>query len=201
MTKKQENIAFAKMLKEFPKAFGRVSFRERLMLRAAFSYVVEEIVDDIEKENRLLGVRCNQLLKDKGKLTDQIADIKANCDLAIEGRDVKIMELEKENAELKAEIENDRDLPTVAYMQGAEKQKKKDEKQLTITTEIIKEFVLWANWEGANCPNFQDIQSKAEQFLKGENIILEDVQAGNSPFDSDEVFHKEMKAYPEEKVK
>ena len=33
-------------------------------------------------ENRLLGERCNQLLKDKGELTDKIADIKANCDLA-----------------------------------------------------------------------------------------------------------------------
>lgn len=28
-------------------------------------------------------------------MTDQIADIKANCDLAIEGRDVKIIELEE----------------------------------------------------------------------------------------------------------
>ena len=51
---------------------------------------------NLEKENRLLGERCNQLLKDKGDLTDQIADIKANCDLAIEGRDVKIKELEQE---------------------------------------------------------------------------------------------------------
>lgn len=42
---------------------------------------------------------------------------------------------------------------------------------------------------------------QAAQFLKGENIILEDAQAGNSPFDADEVFNKEMKAYPEEKVK
>lgn len=32
--------------------------------------------------------------------------------------------------------------------------------------EIIKEFVSWANWGGANCPNFKDIQSKAEQFLQ-----------------------------------
>lgn len=67
MTKRQENEAFVKMLNEFPKVFGRVSFRERLMLRAAFSYVVEEV----------------------------IADIIANCDLAIEGRNVKIMELER----------------------------------------------------------------------------------------------------------
>ena len=72
MTKQQEYRAFVKMLKEFPKAFGRVSFRERLMLRTAFSYVVEEVV----------------------------ADIKANCDLAIEGRDVKIKELEEQNSEM-----------------------------------------------------------------------------------------------------
>ena len=60
-----------------------------------------DYITELERKNRLLGERCNQLLKDKGDLTDQIADIKANCDLAIEGRDVKIMELEKENAELK----------------------------------------------------------------------------------------------------
>ena len=52
---------------------------------------------ELERENRLLGERCNQLLKDKGDLTDKIADIKANCDLAIEGRDVKIIELEADN--------------------------------------------------------------------------------------------------------
>ena len=34
------------------------------------------------------------------ELENKIADIKANCDLAIEGRDVKIKELEKENARL-----------------------------------------------------------------------------------------------------
>ena len=48
---------------------------------------------------------------------------------------------EKENEELKAEIENDRDLPTVAYMQGAENQKKKDEKQLTKARELLNEFM------------------------------------------------------------
>ena len=35
-------------------------------------------------------------------LENKIADIKANCDLAIEGRDIKIKELEQENAGLKA---------------------------------------------------------------------------------------------------
>ena len=54
-----------------------------------------DYITELERKNRLLSERCNQLLKDKGDLTDQIADIKANCDLAIEGRDVKIMELEQ----------------------------------------------------------------------------------------------------------
>ena len=55
----------------------------------------------LEKGNRLLGERCNQLLKDKGELTDKIADIKANCDLAIEGRDIKIMELAEQIEQMK----------------------------------------------------------------------------------------------------
>ena len=41
-----------------------------------------DYIADLERENRTL--------------TDKIADIKANCDLAIEGRDVKIMELTKQ---------------------------------------------------------------------------------------------------------
>ncbi len=61
MTKQQENRAFAKMLKEFPKVFGRVSFRERLMLRTAFSYVVEEVFADIEKENADLKAKYNKV--------------------------------------------------------------------------------------------------------------------------------------------
>lgn len=55
-----------------------------------------EKIAELEEENRLLGERCYQLLKDKGNLTDKIADIKANCDLAIEGRDIKIKELEQQ---------------------------------------------------------------------------------------------------------
>ena len=76
-------------------------------------------ITDLEKENRLLGERCNQLLKDKGELTDQITDIKANCDLAIEGRDIKIKELEQQIEQMKCclsmwyEYENERDTPHI----------------------------------------------------------------------------------------
>lgn len=38
--------------------------------------------------------------------------------------------------------------------------------ELKQAKEVIKEIVSWANWEGANCPSFKDIQNKAEQFLK-----------------------------------
>ena len=61
MTKQQKNSAFVKMLKEFPKAFGRVSFRERLMLMVAFDYVVEEIIVDLEKENSDLKQKYNRV--------------------------------------------------------------------------------------------------------------------------------------------
>lgn len=64
--------------------------------------------------------------------------------------------LEQENAELKEKL-NFR----TQYYQG-----EKAKEQLTKAKEIISAFVEWANWEGANCPNFKDIQSKAEQFLK-----------------------------------
>lgn len=76
----------------------------------------------------------------------------------------KIEELEKENAELKAEIENDRDLPTVAYMQGAENQKKKDEKQLAKAKDLIENITRVTWGEGWNYS--LDWKVKAEQFLK-----------------------------------
>ena len=63
--------------------------------------IAEKRLADLENQNKLLGERCNQLLKDKGNLTDQIADIKANCDLAIEGRDIKIKELEQQIEKMK----------------------------------------------------------------------------------------------------
>ena len=56
-----------------------------------------DYITELERKNRLLGERCNQLLKDKGDLTDQIADIKANCDFALEGKDIEIKELKEKH--------------------------------------------------------------------------------------------------------
>lgn len=41
----------------------------------------EKQIEELENENKLLGERCNQLLKDKGDLTDKIEKMKCcnNC--------------------------------------------------------------------------------------------------------------------------
>ena len=77
----------------------------------------------------------------------------------------------KENAELKARLENDRDLPAIAYMQGAEKQKKKYEGQLTKAKEILHKV----------CYEFgiynKDLMEEAKQFLKNDgcpDVMCED---------------------------
>ena len=88
------------------------------------------------------------LLVKYAELENKIADIKANCDLAIEGRDVKIMELEKENAELKA-IER-----MALYSKMSD--------QLTKAKEIIKDLLEYGKGHWL----YSDIKVKAEQFLK-----------------------------------
>ena len=126
-----------------------------------------DYIADLEKENRLLGERCNQLLKDKGDLTDhcqrlidqyselfatkeqlsqdnsylktkiksleeQIADIKANCDLAIEGRDIKIKELEQELTVQKDQLQEETNLHLHAedYIKELEQKLEQTEKDL-----------------------------------------------------------------------
>jgi hypothetical protein len=117
------------------------------------------------------------------------------CGLWVSYKDY-IKELEKENAELSMKRKAERKI-----FQGIV-EKKKD--QLAQAKEIIKKLVDGIRVISDPKVELTDVNSfvaEAEQFLKGENIILEDAQAGNSPFDADEVFNKEMKAYPEEKVK
>ena len=91
------------------------------------------------------------------KAKEKISDIKANCDLAIEGRDVKIMELEKENAELKKKIG--------IYQKGMYDEIEKRDKKLTKAKELINLFVQW-NYGCCKIPDYKDLVKQAEQFLK-----------------------------------
>ena len=113
-----------------------------------------DYIADLERENRLLGERCNQLLKDKGELTDKIADIKANCDLAIEGRDVKIKELETENAELKEKLNF-----STQYYQG---EKAKD--QLAKAKDLIED--MYDKIPASHSDYYKDVMERARQFIK-----------------------------------
>ena len=139
-----------------------------------------DYITELERKNRLLGERCNQLLKDKGDLTDQIADIKANCDLAIEGRDIKIMELEQENNKL-LDVINNQDVkiadlekmlseqyPDLKQSLGwANKRENENVERLKQAKEIIRTFL------NMPMPNNEEVfadvgmfLTKAEQFLK-----------------------------------
>lgn len=73
-------------------------------------------------------------------------------------------------AELEAQLENDRDLPTIAYMQGAEKQKKKDAEQLTKAKEIIKNLLFLHNDKfGSTRLEWRcNVVAEAAQFLSEE---------------------------------
>lgn len=129
------------------------------------------------------------------ELENKIADIKANCDLAIEGRDVKVMELEKENEQLtvsyetlklhdeeeigmlkseNAELKGIKDVATliranndtvVTLMQLNNKLVSKSQ-QLTTAKELIKNIIRVTWGEGWNYS--LDWKCKAEQFLKGD---------------------------------
>lgn len=158
----------------------------------------------LETENAELEKRCANYEMKISKME------KGTCDVCKETeKDKKIVELEtrcnelflqtceqaEKIKELKSEIENDRDLPAIAYMQGAEKQKKKDEEelkkwkdewqeqvqkatdegyartlqtmQLTKAIEIIKKY-LAIGVGGKITQNYLDVTKEAEQFLNGE---------------------------------
>jgi TPP-dependent 2-oxoacid decarboxylase len=84
-----------------------------------------------------------------------------------------IMEMRKHISELKKEINDNEDLATVAYMQGADSQKKKAEKQLIKAKEIIKKFSEFVNnkaeYDSEHPQEYTDLWyelcAEAEQFL------------------------------------
>ena len=105
----------------------------------------EQKIADLERENRLLGERCNQLLKDKGNLTDELAKWKDEWQEQVqkaidEGRERtkltgRVRELEKENAELKKRKEE-----LIALINAErERQEKCDDVHLRTIAELEKE--------------------------------------------------------------
>ena len=116
-------------------------------------------IAELEKENAELRTRCNELFLQ-------------NCEQA------------EKIKELKAEIENDRDLPAIAYMQGAEKQKKKDEEELQKWKDEWQEQVQKATDEGY-ARTLQTIQlSKAKEIIKMFlAIVNNDVEYVQNPQD------------------
>ena len=76
-----------------------------------------------------------------------------------------VQKLEKENAELEEMLESERDLPAIAYMQGAEKQKKKGTDNLTKAKKLLKDITSsYGNTEVSEAQYYLKIK-KAEQFL------------------------------------
>ena len=63
-----------------------------------------DYITELERKNRLLGERCNQLLKDKGELIDKVKELQDHLAEEVElhlHAEEYIKSLEKENAELK----------------------------------------------------------------------------------------------------
>ena len=82
----------------------------------------------------------------------------------------KLRRINKENAELKAQLESERDLPAIAYMQGAEKQKKKDAEELKKWKDEWQEQVQKATDEGY-ARTLQTMQlSKVKEIIK--NLLV-----------------------------
>ena len=94
------------------------------------------------------------LLVKYAELENKIADIKANCDLSIEGRDIKIMELVQENNKL-LDVINNQDVK-IADLEG----------QIEQAKEIIKEFVCHYNNKTIYVNNVKPLLEQAEQFIK-----------------------------------
>ena len=113
---------------------------------------------ELSRENRLLGERCNQLLKDKGELTDQIADIKANCDFAIEGRDIKIKELE-----LELTVEKDLHQEEINLHLHAEDYIKSLEKENAELIEIIKKLASKKSFSALTLRELRKLDKITEQ--------------------------------------
>ena len=93
---------------------------------------------------------------------NKIADIKANCDLAIEGRDLKIKELEQKLEQTEKDLADYQfNYPTIKEL---EKENVEVWGNLTKAKDLIKNIIRITWGEGWNYS--LDWKVKAEQFIK-----------------------------------
>ena len=121
-----------------------------------------DYIADLERENRLLGERCTQLLKDKGNLTDRLEQTEKDLsDYQFNYPTIK--ELEQENAELKEKLKPENCLKLLAK----EGYIKFTSEQLPKATEIIKGlyFIIQSRIDYENNTGIADEMWRAEQFL------------------------------------
>jgi predicted nuclease with TOPRIM domain len=140
------------------------------ILQQGFEIICKENAE-LEKENKeLKTVKIPQLER-------RIASIRGCHSVdakKLNARIKQVGQLKKEISELKKEIKDNEDLATVAYMQGADSQKKKSEKQLIKAKEIIKKFSEFVNnkaeYDSEHSQEYTDLWyelcAEAEQFLK-----------------------------------
>ena len=174
---------------------------EGIALREELEQAFKGGIAELEKKNADLKEEINKIAFARGNLEEENAELKADNDarkFAMAMSEKVEKQLREEIAELKAEIENDRDLPAIAYMQGAEKQKKKDEEelkkwkdewqeqvqkatdegyartlqtvQLSKSKEIIKKFLLWENDWHDKTESKYELLKQAEQFIKDSEV-------------------------------
>ena len=148
----------------------------------------KQIIDRATKEEWRIGDRTRlkrlleknlKLYRENVELENKIADIKANCDLAIEGRDIKIKELEQKLEQTEKDLADYQfNYPKIKELQQENAELKKWQKdtikargndymdwsrmkdQLTKATEFLKEVQGYIE-------NIDDVlYDEAEQFLK-----------------------------------
>ncbi len=110
------------------------------------SIQIADYIEKLEKENTGLKEK-----KIKGCYfgKDELGnDFFAKCDCVdCQKRTIALLDLRKE------------------YLNKINKEKVNND-QLTKATELIKKFVKWGDYEGPDCPKFNDIKAEAESFLK-----------------------------------
>ena len=138
----------------------------------------EKRIKELEKEIKLLGERCNQLLTDKGKLTDENAELKARIGTSID------CEKAQKNGELCLGYADDEDEPCerckncikceCGYYQLGETEK---DEQLIKAKELIKTFLAIVNNDVEYVQNPQECKDlwkelceRAEQFIKDSEV-------------------------------